>query len=293
MIILRVEEFEFHQYFENEMDELRKDENGRDGNQEHAPVEEDTRESVEMPDNMVALNHPETKEQDEEIHRQQTAPMPDEMVEALLLEAEQHANELMSKAAKDASEIVNLARERAVDIEEEAKKRGYDAGFEAGRKVALEKVESEQRMILEARYDALLESLYAASLELEIKKEETINRYLKSLADLAITVAEKVINISLQSSGQVIERMILSTVETSSSHQWAKVRISAQDEALLKGSGIDLAEILHHVADRVKIVVIEDAPLGTCYVEFPDQIIDASVETQLKNIHEVAEELQL
>lgn len=290
---LKVEEFEFFQYFENEMGKNENAVEENENDQELPPAKAETNIAAET--NVVSLIPSESKEEaaETEIAQQNQPAMPDELVSSLLREAEQQANALMTKAALDASEIVNLAKERAEEIENEARKSGYDQGFTEGKQAAVKATEDEQRTILEERYSQLLEGMYTGALDIEMQKEACVKRYLKDLSLLALTVAEKVINISLKSSGEIIERMIRSTVETSGTHQWAKIRISAADEKLLKEAGVDLEEAISHVADRVKIVVIDDAPMGTCYVEFPDQIIDASVQTQLQNIHEMAEELQL
>lgn len=202
----------------------------------------------------------------------------------ILDQARQEADEIMRKAAMDASEIMNAGKQRASETEEEARLQGYQAGYDAGKGDAMKKVEEEYRCLLSQKYADILEGMYAASLQIEDKKKEAQQQYLSQMKEMVIAIAEKVINVSLKSSAEVIERMILSALETSASYQWARVRISAEDANRMQEAGVDLELALHHVAERVKIVVIEDAPPGTCYVEFPDQIIDASAHTQLQNV---------
>jgi len=202
--------------------------------------------------------------------------VPQEMIE----QAKQEADEIMKKAAMDASEVMNAGRQRAAELQEESKAQGYQAGYDAGRKEALQKAEEEYKEELRQKYIALLEGVYAASLQIDEKKKEMQQQ----MKEMELAVAEKVINVSLKSSAEVVERMILYALETSGSYQWAKVRIAAEDASRMQEAGVDLESALKHVADRVKIVVIDDAPSGTCYVEFPDQIIDASVKSQLQNI---------
>ncbi|WP_324824554.1 FliH/SctL family protein [Sinanaerobacter sp. ZZT-01] len=206
--------------------------------------------------------------------------VPQEMIE----QAKQEADEIMRKAAMDASEVMNAGRQRATELQEESKAQGYQAGYDAGRKEALQKAEEEYKEELRQKYIALLEGAYAASLQIDEKKKEMQQQYLEQMKEMVLTIAEKVINVSLKSSAEVVERMILYALETSGSYQWAKVRIAAEDASRMQEAGVDLESALKHVADRVKIVVIDDAPSGTCYVEFPDQIIDASVQSQLQNI---------
>ncbi|WP_206459637.1 FliH/SctL family protein [Anaerovorax sp. IOR16] len=211
--------------------------------------------------------------------------VPQEIIE----QARQEADEIMRKAAMDASEVMNAGRQRAVELQEEAKTQGYQAGYDIGKNEAIKKVEDEYKNQLSQEYSSFLESMYTASMQIEEKKKEMQIQYLKQMKEMVLTIAEKVINVSLKSSAEVIERMILFALETSGSYQWAKVRISAEDAKRMQEVGVDLESALKHVAERVKIVVIEDAPSGTCYVEFPDQIIDASAQTQLQNIRTLIE----
>ena len=54
------------------------------------------------------------------------------------------------------------------------------------------------------------------------------------------------------------------------------------------------AEVLSHLArlsDNVKFVVMEQASGGSCIIEMPDEIIDASASTQLKNIRDLIHEI--
>ena len=57
----------------------------------------------------------------------------------------------------------------------------------------------------------------------EWKKQRILERYMNELKDLAITVAEKVIHVSLNSSGRVIERMISDEAEKHKKTAWVKI----------------------------------------------------------------------
>ena len=51
-----------------------------------------------------------------------------------------------------------------------------------------------------------------------------------------------------------------------------------------------LASALSGLSGHVKIVPMHDAEPGTCIVEMPDEIIDASASTQLDNIRAIVRE---
>ena len=44
---------------------------------------------------------------------------------------------------------------------------------------------------------------------------------------------------------------------------------------------------LSHLSDNVKIVTMDSDEEGICIIELPDEIIDASVSTQLENIKDI------
>jgi flagellar assembly protein FliH len=46
----------------------------------------------------------------------------------------------------------------------------------------------------------------------------------------------------------------------------------------------NLATALSTLSDRVRIIPVADDEPGTCIIEMPDEIIDASASTQLNNL---------
>ena len=49
----------------------------------------------------------------------------------------------------------------------------------------------------------------------------------------------------------------------------------------------EFLESLSHLSDNLKIITMNDGEEGTCIVELPDEVIDASVGTQLENIKDI------
>ena len=117
------------------------------------------------------------------------------------------------------------------------------------------------------------------------EKEKCLREYLEELKDIAVAVAEKVIHISLRSSGSVISRMIEAETEKLQKMDWVKIYMEKEDyETMVQADG-HLAEKLSRLSDNVKFIVMEDGKCGSCIIEMPDGIIDMSVDTQLENIH--------
>lgn len=192
--------------------------------------------------------------------------------------------EILSKANKEASEI----REKS---KEEGRREGYSEGYNKGKKdgYSIGKIESQKEVeeTLKADANALLNELKEIIHTTQIDKERILDKYKNDLKDIAVAVAEKVIHISLKSSGDVIKRMIISATEGIKSKEWVKVYIAKCDAEMIVDGDSELISSLSSVSDHVKIIVMEQESSGTCILELPDKVIDASTNTQIENIKEI------
>ncbi len=119
------------------------------------------------------------------------------------------------------------------------------------------------------------------------RRQEMLRKYQEDLKDIAIAIAEKVVHVSLKSSGDVIKRMILSATEGRQKTEWAKIYIAKTDSQVLLHGETNLINEISHIAEHIKIIVMEEEASGTCIIEMPDKILDASANTQLANIREI------
>lgn len=55
----------------------------------------------------------------------------------------------------------------------------------------------------------------------------------------------------------------------------------------------EFLESLSRLSENVKIIMMENSEEGTCIIELPDEIVDASVSTQLENIKDVLNNARL
>ena len=108
----------------------------------------------------------------------------------------------MEEAADKARQEQALARETGM-------REGYETGYREGR----EKAESECRQELDNTLADFREDMTRALRSVERAKENCLRTYLDELKDCAVAVGEKVIHISLRSSGEVIKQMIIAATE--------------------------------------------------------------------------------
>ncbi len=218
----------------------------------------------------------------------------DEESEEELEEEASLAEEILRQAKEEAEKILKDAKEEAERIVEaanlDAKNRLEEAtleGLQQGRFEGEEKAYREHREKLDTECNRFLKEFQRVITETELKKLEIFQQHRTDLKDLAISIAEKVIQVSLRSSGDVIEKMIVAATEKLKSKLWAKIYIAKCDANLMVQGNSDLMKHISHISDHIKIIIMENENPGTCIIEFPDEVIDASASTQVENIKEI------
>lgn len=196
--------------------------------------------------------------------------------EAILAAARLEAEQIKEKALKDAEEEVH-------ELFRAARSDGYNGGFAEGMAAAMSEAQAEiERQVTEqgAEVKRFLEAaVHSRDLVLQDTRED--------LRDLALAVAEKVIRVSLKSSGDILMRMIDSATEKHRRCEWVQIYIADCDTKNISLSTPELTAALGHLSNRIRIIPMADDESGTCIIEMPDEIIDASVSTQMDNIREV------
>ena len=114
--------------------------------------------------------------------------------------------------------------------------------------------------------------------------DRQMDEHVEELRDLAIAIAEKVVCVSLKSSSEVICRMIQTAIDKRKRREWAHIYIAECDAKHLSKVPASLMNALSALSDRVRIIPMADDEAGTCIIETPDEIVDASAATQMNNI---------
>ena len=114
--------------------------------------------------------------------------------------------------------------------------------------------------------------------------DRQLDENVDDLRDLAIAIAEKVVSVSLKSSSEVICRMIQTAIDKRKRREWAHIYIAECDAKHLSKVPASLMNALSALSDRVRIIPMADDEAGTCIIETPDEIVDASAATQMNNI---------
>ena len=194
------------------------------------------------------------------------------------------ASELYEEASKRAEEILSKAREEADKICVEAREKGYQEGYEEGLLEGSAKAYHDHK----SEYDLQLEEFRSAmktSIEsVTQEKERLLEKYIDDLKKITLTIAEKVIQTSLKSSGEIVKRMIVGAAGKLKKTQWVKIYVSQKDAGMMIQGDVGLLNELSHISGNIKIISMDHAEDGTCIIELPEEIIDVSVNTQIENI---------
>lgn len=200
---------------------------------------------------------------------------------------------ILADARREAEELLADARQRAEEEFEAAREAGYRAGYNTGYEESRRRAEGECRMEYEKALLAFQEDMKAALQSVEKAKERCLKNYLDELKDCAIAIGEKVIQISLRSSGEVIRQMIISATEKLKKTAWVKIYIDKSDYDMMMEADADIIDELSHLSDNIKFIVMDKEDHGNCIIEMPEEIVDVSVNTQMENIKDILENVRV
>lgn len=237
----------------------------------HDPLAEELSEVLDSP----------AEEQPPEPGPEQAEEQPEEnpvrfaqiQADKLLQEARAEADQILEKARLDAALETEKIRSDAQDA---GYQDGYNKGVAQGSREAHEAME-ERAAAWEAEVEKFLER---AGWEMDRQLDDNV----EDLRDLAMAIAEKVVGISLKSSSDVICRMIQNAIDKKKRREWVHIYISECDAKGMGQIPASLSTALTALSGRVRLIPIADDEPGTCIIETPDEIIDASAATQLNNI---------
>lgn len=197
-----------------------------------------------------------------------------------LLEAEK---KIVAEAEEQAKRILDDAHKQADILRQKAFTEGHEEGVEAGFK----KAHDEQRELLDQEIRQLQANASEVMRSISIEKTKLLEQYVDDLKKISLAIAEKIIQTSLQSSGDIVKRMILAATDKITKKQWAKIYITKCETGISMEVDAEFLDALSKLSDNIKIITMDNGEEGTCIIELPDEIIDASVSTQLENIKDI------
>ncbi len=217
----------------------------------------------------------------------QAAPPPRQEAPANPIDyAEIQAEAILEDARIEAKKERDAAWEQFQQELEEARsaarQEGYNMGYAEGMASAMAEGKAELERMAADQAHAVEVFLEAAA----NARDRLLDDSREELKELALAIAEKVIRVSLRSSGDILRRMVEAATEKKKRCEWARIYIADCDARASANTIPELTAALRGIAGRVRVVPMADDESGTCIIEMPDEILDASVSTQITNIRE-------
>ena len=201
--------------------------------------------------------------------------------------AQLQAELILNQAREEAEALLNQAREQAQNEIEEIRAGARDEGYRDGYAQGIAKAMDDAVRDREETAARMEQDVKAFLEKASLAREELILQSRDELVELCLSIAEKVVRVSLKSSAEVIVRMIQTATERMRRQEWVHIYISGCDTRQVAKISPALTSTLGALSQHIKVVPMEDDESGTCIVETPEEIVDASVSTQMSNIRDV------
>ena len=231
---------------------------------------------------------PEPDEEGQSEAEAEPEPEPEEEVkESPISFAQVQAQEILADARQAAERILQQARDdadrEAENVFSRAREEGYQEGYAAG----MAQASQESKQLREEQAQRQEEEVHRFLEQAGTALDRQMDQSVADLRDLAMAVAEKVVCVSLKSSADVISRMIQTAIDKRKKKEWVHIYIAECDARRLTQMPAALTNALSALSDRVRIIPMADDESGTCIIEMPDEIVDASAATQLNNLRTI------
>lgn len=204
--------------------------------------------------------------------------------EIILKEAEEKAAEIVSTAIEDAQSEIEECKKNAY-------KDGYNVGMEAGRnkgyKEGYETGKSKISEILLEQNKEKINEIAEMIKTIESEKLKIISRYEDELIRLSIEIAEKIIRHEIDTKDDVVSGIIKNAIKDYRNADWIKIYLSDKEDAETIQADKELISELKKISKDIKIEVMEELEKGGLIIETADGIVEASIDTQLKNLKEM------
>ena len=228
-----------------------------------------------------------TLEEELAVAQEEPEPPPEPKKETPVHYAQLQAELIMNQAREEAQQLLDQTREQAEAELEEIRAGARDEGYREGYAQGIAKAMDDSVRDREATAARLEKEVQDFLEKASLAREEMLLQSRDELLELCLSVAEKVVRVSLKSSSEVIVRMIQTATERMKRQEWVHIYISGCDARQLAQISPALTSTLGALSQHIKVVPMGDDEGGTCIVETPDGIVDASVSTQMSNIRDV------
>lgn len=199
-----------------------------------------------------------------------------EQEHARVIEAARAAAKAMTDEAKAATAaVLERANKECAILKEKAKAEGFKEGFEEGKRQSLEKC---------SKYVDAVAQLLA---DINSHKDAYYLENEKELRDTLFVMVEKIVKGELKTAPEMVERIIADAAKGFRNSDYIKISVAdGEISRELKTDEKLIRQLIPYIAD-IDIEILPDAEDGTIILDNNEEIVDASVPTQLEFLKEI------
>ncbi len=201
-------------------------------------------------------------------------PAAEQECQALFQKAQEEAEEILVKARQDAEALLLLAQRQVEDQTRQAQIAARQEGYAQGFADAQEQVRE------------VVGQLQTVLTRIDQQKRDLFRQYEKDLVELVLDIARKVILAEMDAGSDAFLYLMMQAAKDFRNEASIKVQVSDFDISSEFVADEGFVKTVFAGIDRVEVEVIKAAPRGTCIIESPTKVVDASLETQLSNMRE-------
>lgn len=212
-----------------------------------------------------------------EAERQELIRQMTEKERIVLSEAEEKARAVRAMAEQEAAEIRANAEDDAIKIKERARLDGHEEGYQAGHEESIERC----REFVKAAAQFLA--------GINARKEAYYQSHEEEIEAVVLEMVKKITMEEISANPQIIHGIIRQGAKEFKNDSRLKISVAKGEvsEELISDPEF-LRSIAGDIAD-VEIEILPDAKEGTVILDNGEEILDASVPTQLEFLKEIME----
>ncbi len=174
--------------------------------------------------------------------------------------------QIKQRAEEEAQKIINEAKKQSI-VEQQS-------GFEEGLRKGLEKIKNLEQILTK-----LIE-------EIKDFKKNHLLQIEPEVVNLSMNICSKIIKDKLESDREIVIRNIRAAFKELTDKEYIKIRINADDLALVREFKPGLLEMFHEIK-KLEVVSDDCVDKGGCIIETNEGSVDATIKTQMKKLYEL------
>lgn len=194
---------------------------------------------------------------------------------AIIEEAKKSAASLTADAKATTISVLDKTSKECALLKAQAENEGYDSGYQKGYSESMEKCKK------------YLDSIAKLLADINSRKEAYYISNEKELKETVNVMVEKIVKAELEVNPLVIERIIADAAKNFRNSDYLKISVAEGElTQKIKTDKNFMNKIIPFIKD-IEVEIIDDVPLGTIILDDDENIVDASVPTQLDFLKEI------